>query len=166
MRPIKRILIAVDLADTPESVPRAALNTAHALRDHVGSEVARRLIAEVVPLAQSLDASIEIVYVRETPTHDVAGGRSGIDEVDDWIEQQLGKLAETVIVAGISCITTSLQGSVHRELVAHVTKTSADLVVLGSHGRWHFLESCAERVLLKAHRRILVVPILQIEHGK
>jgi hypothetical protein len=67
MLPIKRILIAVDLADTSESVPRAALNTAHALRDHGGSEVARRLIAEVVPFAQSLDASIEIVYVRETP---------------------------------------------------------------------------------------------------
>lgn len=163
MHPIKRILVAVDLVDTGEAVPQEALNAAHALRYHRGREAAQRLLAEVVPLAQALGASIEIVYVRETRTHDVVTGRPDVDEVDNWIDKHLEKLTESVTAAGVSCITTSLQGSVHRELVAHAKNTSPDLVVLGSHGQWHFLESSAEHVLLEAHRRILVVPIVDLK---
>lgn len=156
---IKRILIAVDLVDTDEAVPQEAVNAAHTFRDPRRREAARCLIDEVVPLAQVLGASIEIVYVRETRAHHVAGGRPHADEVDDWIDEHLEMLAHSVINAGVSCVTTSLEGSVHRALVAHAKKTSPDLVVLGSYQRWHWLESCAEHILLEAHRHILVLPI-------
>jgi nucleotide-binding universal stress UspA family protein len=157
-QPISRILIAVDLADSADPVPWDALNAAHQRRHHGGPGAAPRLVAETIPLAQALGASIEIVYVRETPSRAPVGPRD-IDAVDDWVDRRLDEMAESAAAAGVACMTTSLQGSMRRALVAHVKKTMPDLVVLGSYTRWHLVETCAQHILRDAHRRILVVPI-------
>jgi nucleotide-binding universal stress UspA family protein len=156
-QPIRRILIAVDLADSG-SVPLDALNAAHQTRHHGGPGAAPRLVAETIPLAQALGASIEIVYVRETRSRAAVGPRN-VDVVDAWVDRRLEEMAESAATAGVACMTTSLQGSMRRALVAHVKKTNPDLVVLGSYQGWHLVETCAQHILRGAHRRILVVPI-------
>jgi len=158
-QPIKRIVIAVDLADSAERVPPGTLNSAHQTRHHGGPGAGPRLIAETIPLAQALGASIEIVYVRETRARGALAGSASVDEVDDWVDQRLEEMARSAAAAGVPCTTTSLQGSARRTLVAHVKKTNPDLVVLGSYARWHLVETCSEHILRDAHRRILVVPI-------
>ena len=140
------------------ALPLDALNAAHQTRHHSGPGAAPRLVAETIPLAQALGASLEIVYVRETRSQAEAALRD-VDKVDDWIDRRLGEMAESAAIAKVACMTTSLQGSMRRALVAHVKKTKPDLVVLGSYPRWHLVETCAQHILRDARRRILVVPI-------
>jgi nucleotide-binding universal stress UspA family protein len=159
---IRRILVAVDLTSADGVVARAAFVEHDG--DHPSSRAARRLVDEAALIARALGASLEIAYVRKGRARDVARPRNGeSDALDDWIDDELAKLAGAVNEAGVACTTTSLQGSVRRTLVAHVKKMNPDLVVLGSHKRWHGLARSAEHILLHRQRRVLVVPTGGVE---
>jgi nucleotide-binding universal stress UspA family protein len=156
---INRILVAVDLADMDGPVPMGALSLWHLAR-HRGAPVAEHLLAEAIALASTLGATLEIAYVRQTRARrgfDVSVNE-GPDEVDDWIDRELTRLWEVVAARGVSCMTTSLEGSVPRALARHVERCPADLVVLGRRARWHVFPGRAEHVLLHASRRVLVIP--------
>jgi nucleotide-binding universal stress UspA family protein len=144
MRPMKKLLVAVDL-----------------------SEPSKRVIETALSLARSLDASVELVHVREPFVYAVAGeyGPSLQQEqaLVRWIDRELSQASDAVNHARVPCVTTSLHGSPAREIVAHAEKTGADLIVIGTHGRGGIshavLGSVAERVVQKAKRPVLAVPI-------
>lgn len=160
MQPIRHIMVAVDLAGIGAAGRNQATVDIHAGGGQQGLPAGSRLLAEVIPLAQALRASVEIVYVRQTWPFGPFGPLPEVDEFNNWIDQQLTLLSRPINAAGVPCMTTCLQGSVRAELIAHAKKTRPGLVVLGNHGRWHVLESQAEQRLINAHRRILVLPVL------
>lgn len=143
MKPIKKIVVGTDFSEATDAVLQMAI--ANAL---------------------SHQASIELVHVREPFSYAVTGGDLPTDAqkeiVFNWIDDSLGRLAARVTNAGVSCITTTLDGSAHAQLVSHADKVDADLIVVGTHGRsgiaHAILGSVAERVVQKAHRPVLVVP--------
>jgi nucleotide-binding universal stress UspA family protein len=144
MKPVKKILVAIDLSEPSKAVVEAGLE-----------------------MARALDASLELVHVREPYVYAVAGayGPSAAEEqaLLHWIDRSLAKAAEEAHAARITCNTTSLYGSPAPEIVAHARKTEADLIIVGTHGRGGVrhavLGSTAERVVQKAHRPVLVVPV-------
>jgi nucleotide-binding universal stress UspA family protein len=144
LEPMKRILVAVDLAEPSDVV-----------------------IEESVRLAQLLDASIDLVHVREPFVYALAASYGPSPDQEralmGWIDRSLEAAADRVNSAPVACITTSLAGSPATEIVAHAQKTGADLIVVGTHGRGGFahamLGSVAERVVQKARRPVLVVPV-------
>ena len=144
MKSAKKLLVAVDL-----------------------SEPSREVIETSLTLASALDASIELVHVKEPFVYALAGqyGPSPDQEqaLLSWIERALGEASDRITHARIPCVTTSLYGSPAREIVAHAETTNADLIVVGTHGRGGIshavLGSVAERIVQKAKRPVLVVPI-------
>jgi nucleotide-binding universal stress UspA family protein len=144
MKPMKKLLVAVDL-----------------------SEPSKRVIETALGLAHALDASVELLHVREPFVYAVAGEYGPSLEQEQalvrWIDRELSQACDDVTHARVPCITTSLYGSPAREIVAHAEKTGADLIVVGTHGRGGIthavLGSVAERVVQRAKRPVLAVPI-------
>lgn len=144
MKRTKKILVAVDL-----------------------SEPSQRVIETALDLAVSLDASVELVHVREPFVYAVAGEYGPSQEQEQalvrWIDRELSQAGDRICHARVPCVTTSLHGSPAREIVAHADKTGADMIVVGTHGRGGIthavLGSVAERVAQKARRPVLVVPV-------
>jgi nucleotide-binding universal stress UspA family protein len=139
---VKRILVAIDL--TPPS---------------------REVIEASVALAQTLDASIELVHVREPLVYALAEfgpSREQEQALIGWIDRSLEEAAEVPRKARVVCTTASLEGSPATQIASHAEKVDADLIVVGTHGRGGIahavLGSVAERVVQKAHRMVLVVP--------
>ena len=144
MKAMKKILVAVDLSEPSQVV----LDTA-------------------VSLARSLDAAVELVHVREPFVYPLTA-ENGLSLQQEqalvhWIDRELAQAGDRVNQARVPCVTTTLQGSAAREIVAHARKTNADLIVVGTHGRGGVshavLGSVAERVVQKAKRPVLAVPI-------
>ena len=144
MKAIKKLLVGVDL-----------------------SEPSKEVIETAVRLAQALDASIELVHVREPFVYAVTGHYGpSLDQEQalfGWIDRTLAELGDALNHARVPCVTTSLDGSPAREIVSHAEKIGADLIVVGTHGRGGLahavLGSVAERVVQKARRPVLTVPI-------
>jgi nucleotide-binding universal stress UspA family protein len=157
---ISRILVAVDLTETAETVPLEALEAARVVRPRDGTASTERLLREALALARGVGASLEIAYVRRTRARaEVEPPWNAVsDEVDEWIDRELAKLGQVACAAGVSCTTTSLEGPVRRVLVSHAKKMNPDLIVLGSHRSWRGLPRSAEHMLVRARHRVLVIP--------
>jgi nucleotide-binding universal stress UspA family protein len=144
MKAMKKLLVAVDL-----------------------SEPSKQVIETSLALARSLDASVELVHVREPFVYALAGQYGPTAEQEQalirWIDRALGEAADRISHERIPCLTTSLFGSPAREIVAHAEKTGADMIVVGTHGRGGLthavLGSVAERIVQKARRPVLAVPV-------
>jgi nucleotide-binding universal stress UspA family protein len=144
MKPVKKLLVAVDLSEPSKEVIEASL-----------------------ALAQSLDASVELVHVREPFVYALAGAYGPTQEQEralvSWIDRALSQASERASHARVPCVTTSLYGSPAREIVAHAEKVGADMIIVGTHGRGGLshavLGSVAERVVQKARRPVLAVPV-------
>jgi nucleotide-binding universal stress UspA family protein len=144
MKSMKKLLIAVDLSEPSKDVIEAGLR-----------------------LATALDGSVELVHVREPFVYAVAGQYGPTPEQERalvaWIDRALAGASDRINHARIPCVTTSLYGSPAREIVAHAEKIGADLIVVGTHGRGGIshavLGSVAERIVQRAKRPVLTVPI-------
>jgi len=144
MNPVKKLLVAVDLSDPSKEVIETSL-----------------------ALARALDASVELVHVREPFIYALAGAYGPTQEQEQalvtWIERALDEVSARAAHARVPCVTTSLYGSPALEIVAHAEKVGADMIVVGTHGRGGIshavLGSVAERVVQKARRPVLAVPV-------
>lgn len=144
MKPIKKVLVAVDLSEPSKEVIDASLQ-----------------------LAGALGASLELVHVREPFVYAVAGQYGPSPEQEQelvrWIEGRLAEASDRIGHTRVPCVTTSLYGSPAREIVAHAEEVGADLIVVGTHGRGGIshaaLGSVAERIVQKAKRPVLTIPI-------
>jgi nucleotide-binding universal stress UspA family protein len=144
MKATKKIVVAVDLSTPSQKVMETAL-----------------------ALATALDASIELVHVREPFVYALAGEYGPSQEQEQalvrWIDRELAQAGDRLNRASVPCVTTSLHGSPAREIVAHAEKVDADMIIVGTHGRGGIthavLGSVAERVVQKARRPVLVVPV-------
>jgi nucleotide-binding universal stress UspA family protein len=132
------------------------------------SEATDRVLAGAMTVARGFGATIDLVHVRPTFEYPLTGGFAPLDggsptAVVDFIDRSLARLAGQLLDQGITCITTSLDGGPATELVSHAKKVGADLIVVGTHGRGGIahavLGSVAERVVQKAHRPVLVIPV-------
>jgi nucleotide-binding universal stress UspA family protein len=141
---VRRIVVATDLTERTADV-----------------------LVTAVAYGRTFDASLDLVHVREpivhTSTEGFASSPEGPrDDELELIDDRLAALADSVTHAGLPCVTSSLEGITHRELVRHAQKTNADLIVVGSHERGPILHavlgSVAERVVQRAGCPVLVVP--------
>jgi nucleotide-binding universal stress UspA family protein len=137
-----------------------------------GSDCADRGLSEAIALAQVTGARIRLVHVVDDPLvaigADVAAGAAEdlVAVAREAARQVLADATEKVSLAGIQVSDVLLDSFDGRlcDLVVNAVKTwSADLVVMGTHGRRGMgrvlLGSDAEEVL-----RLSPVPVLLVRH--
>lgn len=147
MKRARKIVAAVDLSDATPAVVDAAAD-----------------------MAQALHGDVDVLHVREPFTYATTGGEIPVERqpalAHDFVDDALARISDRLNHAGVTCVTSRLEGSATSEIVSHADRTGADLIVVGTtgHGRGHgLLGSVAERVLRRASRPVLVVPVRAAE---
>jgi nucleotide-binding universal stress UspA family protein len=143
VRRVRRIVVATDLRDDAPAV-----------------------LATAVEYGRMFDASLDLVHVREDLVHTLTEGFVAAESqggaVARQIDERLAALADRVTHDGLTCVTSTLDGVTHLELIRHAQRTGADLIIVGSHRHSALaqavLGSGAERVAQKAGCPVLVVP--------
>lgn len=125
------------------------------------SEPSDAAIRYASSLAQHYGSTLHLVFVTERPVPYGAG--SGVyllsDEDREKIRQQFEKVSPTE--SGVKCEHHLLEGDPAQEIVELSKKLSADLIVLGTHGRSGLarllMGSVAEHVVRKAECPVLAL---------
>jgi nucleotide-binding universal stress UspA family protein len=145
--PGRRVVVATDFSDGSERALTVGVGYAKLL----GAKVD---LVHIYPLLASSGVLSPIPGVVPTPAPP--------PDVLDEIERRLDALGTKVQAAGVDRLITIRDGKPADEIVAHARHVSAELIVVGTHGRTGIrkalLGSVAEQVLQHAHCPVLVVP--------
>jgi nucleotide-binding universal stress UspA family protein len=133
------------------------------------SDYSNEALDHAVYLAQNLEADLYLLHVFEPPFFSHAGVAPSVQrEVHQWIEQnkneasqKLKSLVEEIQPGGVKVSTIFKEGVPFFEILKAAGEISADLIVLGTHGRTGLphvlLGSVAERVVRKSSCPVLTV---------
>lgn len=135
------------------------------------SEVSRHAFDRALAMARSYNSEIRVLHVLPTPSHvpAVPYGPEGPGpfgfEVPDR-PRALSELSRFLHIEHPGDVTIRQEvieaGSVHKEILVQASRTSADLIVMGTHGRSGvdhlFLGSVAEKTLRTSPIPVLTVP--------
>jgi nucleotide-binding universal stress UspA family protein len=129
-----------------------------------GGPGTEQVVAEAAGLAELSGAVLDAVYVVDagaTAGFDVgAAGETTAEALRTAGEEALAKVEQ--LAGDVPVETTLREGAPHREILAHVDETDADLVVMGTHGRTGLgrvvLGSVAERIV-----RLSDVPVMTVD---
>jgi len=142
---LKRILVPTDFSDPSEEALRTAM-----------------------AFAQTFGATLDLVHVAVEaayplpPPIDLASLPIDIGPALERAAEGLAAEEARVRDAGIACESTTLVGRAYREIVARARATSADLIVMGTHGRsglaHAILGSNTARVVQHAPCPVLIIP--------
>jgi nucleotide-binding universal stress UspA family protein len=141
------------------------------------SEASPIVIGQAKKLAKALSAKIWLLHV-VNPDPELVVAPVGFDdatylqnvgEVRDAIAKEfqnehrlLQQFSQELRSAGLDCTALLVQGSTAETILKEAAKLSADMVILGSQGKWDlerfFLGSTSEGILHKSPVPVLVVP--------
>ena len=137
------------------------MNRKHLLVPTDFSEDADRAIDYAVGLAQELKASLTLMtatYIGDTPEV----SQSYIEKIRAEAQQRIEAVRQRVEDIGVAVKVVMMNGPPAQRIIETAQKESADLIVMGTHGRTglrHMLiGSVAERVVRHATCPVLVVP--------
>jgi len=147
------------------------INIKHVLCPVDFSDFSRHAFDRAVAVARGYGADITVLHVLPVPSVVPAlpygpegPGPFGFEAVDkDRARAELSRFLGTEHSIGVPVHHEAIEApSVHREILLQTSKKSADLVVLGTHGRSGFehlfLGSVAEKTLRTSRVPVLVVP--------
>lgn len=155
----KTILYATDLSD----------NAAHAFRHAIGLARpgnARIHLLHVLPEVDAAMLNYISTVMGENKLADYELAHK--DEIKDQIRLRLHKFAKEELNDHPEDLERIAEIEIHHgnpvvQILDAADRINADLIVLGTHGKgmikYAFLGSVAEKVLRKAHRPVLVVPL-------
>ena len=130
------------------------------------SHVSRRVLAEATALAQALHGRVVLLHTVQPPVivseYGVADVAAITTELERTADRHLVRLEKVMQQRLPGSLAARRTGSPLREILAGAKKTSADYIVIGSHGHTAFYDllvgSTAAGVLQQAHCPVLVVP--------
>jgi nucleotide-binding universal stress UspA family protein len=132
---------------------------------HDFGETAQMALEYALDLAEKLKARVTIVHAYELPVYGFPEGLSLTTDFAGQIEAVNSKALEGVVLRarrpGIEVDSMLRQGTVWSEIAAAAVATSADLIVIGTHGRrglaHALLGSVAEKVVRTAPCPVLTI---------
>jgi nucleotide-binding universal stress UspA family protein len=137
----------------------------HILVAHDFHETAESALGLAIELAEKLTSRVTIVHAYEIPVYSFPEGVTLTAEAVGRIHELTTKALEGVVARaqrpGLTVEGMLRQGAAWSEVVAAATKTKADLIVIGTHGRrglaHALLGSVAEKVVRTAPCPVLTV---------
>jgi nucleotide-binding universal stress UspA family protein len=155
----KTILYATDLTE----------NAAHAFKHAISLAKAYKAQIHILHMMQEIDTAV-VSYVASVMGEDrFTGMELGHEkEMCEQISKKLDHFAAEELIEYPDELARVASVAVHRGnpvagILAEADRLSADIIVMGTHGkgplRYAFLGSVAEKVLRKTHRPVLIVPL-------
>ncbi|OZH53304.1 universal stress protein [Hydrocoleum sp. CS-953] len=132
------------------------------------SQITPTIISQAETLAQAFKSKLWLIHITE-PEPDFVGFKTGPQpKRDHWAEQfrkehkQIQDLAEELRQKGLDTVALLTQGSTVETILAEAKKLTADLIIVGSHGRSGidklFMGSVSEGILKYSPYPVLVIP--------
>ncbi len=130
-----------------------------------GSELAAKILPQVVELAKAQDAQVTLlnIYI------DLAGEVSGEAKVKlmaqevQTCEAYLAKVANNLAAQGVKVKTDCFKGMPPRDIITYAEKNGMDLIAMATHGKGEVawvLGSTAEKVVSHATVPVLLIRVL------
>ena len=127
-----------------------------------------KVVNKTAEIAKAISAKLWLLHIAE-PEPDFVGYEVGPQSVRDSLSKrfheehrQIQAIADRMRKEGIDTTALLVQGSTVETILAKASKLSADMIVVGTHGRGAisqlFVGSVSEGVLRKAKCPVLVVP--------
>jgi nucleotide-binding universal stress UspA family protein len=130
-----------------------------------GSELAAKILPQVVDLAKSQDAQVTLLYV-----FDAAFRGSNSTMLQQALAQEgklcevfLGQSAKNLEAQGVKASFACIEGSPAREIIAYADANGVDLIAMATHGKGEVawvLGSVAEKVVSHATVPVLLFRVL------
>ncbi|MFT5701320.1 MAG: nucleotide-binding universal stress UspA family protein [Desulforhopalus sp.] len=132
------------------------------------SESMGKVVEKAEEIAEAVSAKLWLLHVAE-PEPDFVGYEVGPQSVRDSLSKRFHKehrqiqdIAEQMRQNGIDTTALLVQGSTVETILMKASKISADMIVVGTHGKGRvyrlLVGSVSEGILRKANCSILVVP--------
>jgi nucleotide-binding universal stress UspA family protein len=133
-----------------------------------GSELAAKIIPQVVDLAKTHLAEVTLLNVAYTEYGEESPGimAEAVAQEAKRCAMFLGELAREMQSQGVNVKVDCLEGSPAREIIGYAKANNMDLIAMASHGRgglaW-MLGSTAEKVLSHANIPVLIYRVLEVK---
>jgi nucleotide-binding universal stress UspA family protein len=137
-----------------------------------GSDLAAKILPQVVDLAKLTKAQVTVVHVCYSPVGAEVGEatpeviKKAAEREAKWCSAFLGKAAQDLKAKGVDVNTECVEGVPAREIIAYADKNKMDLIAMATHGRGEVawvLGSTAEKVVSHATVPVLLFRVMEIK---
>ncbi len=135
-----------------------------------GSELAAKVLPQVVELAKTFKAQVTVIHVCYMPAigETTSPGAIAAAEVGakKWCAKFLGQTAKDLQAQGVDIKTECVEGVPAREIIAYAENNNMDLIALATHGKGEVawvLGSTAEKVVSHSTVPVLLVRVIEFK---
>ncbi len=132
-----------------------------------GSELAAKIIPQVIDLAKAHQAEVTLLHVCYTEYGEASPGTMAQAAAQEakQCEIFLGRVAQEMAAQGVQVTTTCVDGSPAREIIGYAKANKMDLIAMATHGKGEVawvLGSVAEKVVSHANVPVLLFRVLEV----
>lgn len=133
-----------------------------------GSDLAAKIIPQVIDLAKTHQAEVTLLHVAYTEYGEGSPGimAEAVAKEASRCATAMGQVAREMKAQGVNVNVECLDGSPAREIINYAKANNIDLIAMASHGRgglaW-MLGSTAEKVLSHANLPVLIYRVLEVK---
>jgi nucleotide-binding universal stress UspA family protein len=133
-----------------------------------GSELAAKIIPQVIELAKAHQAEVTILHVAYTEYGQASPGTmaQAVAQEAKRCEAFLGQVAKEMMAQGVQVNVECVEGSPAREILGYAKANKMDLIALATHGRGEVawvLGSVAEKVISHASIPVLLLRVVEVK---
>lgn len=136
-----------------------------------GSELAAKVLPQVVELAKTFNAQVTLFHSCHTEAFGVGEASPGVVAAAPAAEKKvceafLIKAENDLKVQGVNVNWACVEGVPPREIIAYAQKNGMDLIAMASHGRGEVawvLGSTAEKVVTHATVPVLLFRVMEVK---
>jgi nucleotide-binding universal stress UspA family protein len=137
-----------------------------------GSELAARILPQVVDMAKCFQAEVTLLHVCNTPIWaELAGAPIAMETEAEkkemkWCATYLGEAAKQLQDQGLKVNTECVEGTPAREIIAYADTRKFDVIAMATHGKGEVawvLGSTAERVVSHATVPVLLFRVVEMK---
>ena len=134
-----------------------------------GSELAAKVLPQVVEMAKTFKAEVTLMHVCYTPMiGETTPGtmKAAAAHESKWCATFLGQAAKGLQDQGVDVKTVCVEGVPAREIIFYADKNNLDLIALATHGKGEVawvLGSTAEKVVSHATVPVLLIRVIEFK---
>jgi len=133
-----------------------------------GSEMAAKIIPQVIELAKAHQAEVTLLHVCYTEYGEASPGTMAQAAVQEAkrCEAFLGQVAKELEAQGVTVTAVCVEGSPAREIIGYAAANHMDLIAMATHGKGEVawvLGSVAEKVVTHATVPVLLFRVIEVK---
>jgi len=133
-----------------------------------GSELAAKILPQVLELAKTHQAEVTLLHVCYTEIGEASPGvmTQAASHETKWCEAFLSRAAQELNAQGVKTITACVEGSPPREIIGYAATHKMDLIAMATHGKGEVawvLGSVAEKVVTHATVPVLLFRVMEFK---